>query len=197
MNRPELYDQSVNRVLDAYNAKTLLHGVCKACAVGNILQTHLWANFLNSSIERINENSIETTHSQKLAPPGYMFVSGKTLATRNGEIGFVSKRKLVSLSASPATIQEEINNMKKSIEDIGYSWQEIARIEKAFESSIANTPEGYVYYKTKESSKGQYIGLCAVLNELAIIHEIDVEKVDQNQTRLNTIATEVYELVIA
>lgn len=36
MNRPELYQKTINVLLDAYNNGELSHGVCSCCAVGNI-----------------------------------------------------------------------------------------------------------------------------------------------------------------
>lgn len=36
MNRPELYQKTVDVLLDAYNSRELKHALCTACAVGNI-----------------------------------------------------------------------------------------------------------------------------------------------------------------
>lgn len=37
MNRPEIYQKSVDTLLDAYNNRELMYGVCHACAIGNLL----------------------------------------------------------------------------------------------------------------------------------------------------------------
>lgn len=37
MNRPELFQKSVDTLLDAYNKKDIRHANCSACAVGNLL----------------------------------------------------------------------------------------------------------------------------------------------------------------
>lgn len=42
MNREETYYESVDILLDAYNNRTLRHGDCGACAVGNLLGTRDW-----------------------------------------------------------------------------------------------------------------------------------------------------------
>ncbi len=43
MKNPELYEKTVNLLLDSYTAGKLFHGRCDACALGNILNTGDWA----------------------------------------------------------------------------------------------------------------------------------------------------------
>jgi hypothetical protein len=61
MNREELYYQSVDTLLDAYNSGGLEHGICSACAVGNLcraaskttgLPPDSWSNLFLTAVWR-------------------------------------------------------------------------------------------------------------------------------------------------
>lgn len=67
------------------------------------------------------------------------------------------------------------------IDSTGYTVEELANIEYAFESSIA-----YDFNRLYGTSEGQYIGLCAVMDVLWEIHEVE----DQSLTKLNRVATD-------
>ena len=154
MNRPELFEKSVNTLLDAYNNRTLEHGSCYACAVGNLcnhaakelnFSNHIW-------------NNVFMTHSD--IHRQYFYVKE--------ELGFER--------------QIEYEKALKLISKTGYTAEELAAIEYAFESSIAND---YERYTTRDKVKGQYIGLCAVLEVLKEIHE--KEEITKEQKQLDSI----------
>lgn len=68
---------------------------------------------------------------------------------------------------------------KELIISTGYSVEELAQVEYAFESSIDHN-----YGKLSDTPEGQYIGLCAVMEVLWDIHGIQ----DRSLTNLNAAA---------
>lgn len=154
MNRPELFEKSVNTLLDAYNNRILEHGRCYACAVGNLCSEA--AQNLNVS------NTIWNN----------VFMTG---SNAHKQIFYI-KEKLEDER------QIEYEKALKLISKTGYTVEELAAIEYAFESSIA---DDYERYTTRDKVKGQYIGLCAVLEVLKEIHE--KEEIAEEQKQLDSI----------
>lgn len=48
MNRTELYQKTVDKLLDAYSTGNLEHGNCGKCAVGNICESDKWAHLFST-----------------------------------------------------------------------------------------------------------------------------------------------------
>lgn len=138
MNREQLYQKTVDVLLDAYNKEELEHGRCDYCAVANICK----------------EASVKT---------GMSVDSWSNLFTTStlGQQYFYNKDG----------VQQQRG--LKLIEATGYSVEELAKIEYAFETSIINTKKGYLYWRDVKTKQGQFIGLCAVLDVLKEIHEVE------------------------
>ena len=68
-----------------------------------------------------------------------------------------------------------------------YSQEELMKIEYAFESSIHYSNKGYDYYADEDKKKGQFIGLCAVLDVLKEIHEVKEDAHKESVTKLNNV----------
>lgn len=77
MNRKELYENTVNKLLDAYNNGELISGVCEKCAVGNLCEGNNWVYAIvryrhglglsdNAIVARMEEQSINV-----IAKTGY------------------------------------------------------------------------------------------------------------------------------
>jgi len=159
MNRPNLYQKTVNLLLDAYNNETLKHGNCYACAVGNICRgSYAWGQaFTTSDTGKQHRNYLL---------PGWK----------------ISHKDVVEL-----------------VESTGYTFDELADIEFAFESSVADTkddPTRYYFYTTTKPKLGQYIGLCAVLDKLREIHEVDQASATDSQEKLTSIAKDRFEVIV-
>ncbi len=134
----ETYEWAVNKLLDAYNERKLFHGVCDACAVGNLFEGNLDWNLLIpvTGIELNNLVGIEPVERQR---------------------SFAKKhRGSFKYSLDFIKISEKQKQM-------GISLKELSTIEHTFETSIAKTEEGYDHWIEHEK-EGQYIGLCAVLD---------------------------------
>lgn len=84
---------------------------------------------------------------------------------------------------------DKLKSLQKLFYKKGFTQKELMKIELAFEGSIAKTEQGYYYYADDNIKKGQYIGLCAVLDIMKDMIEepIQQEQIDQNQNNLNII----------
>ena len=172
MNRKELYQKTVDLLLDAYNDGKLEHGLCTRCAVGNICGGREdWA------------------------------------------YDFATISKDVQEKTTVLFLRSELDAL---YEKVGYSMDELAKIEFAFENSIYNTEReskiydkrtvnfgyeeaDYNYYYwayTNNKKKGQFIGLCAVLDVLKEIHEAPIKEVTENKIRLEGIAKNKFAVAI-
>lgn len=135
MKNQELYQRSVDILLDAYNEKRLVHGNDCECAVGNLVRANGGAS-------------------------GGWFCP------------MLNYKEMVYREIPDANVK-----FKEKIEMTGYTINEIVSIEAAFES------KSWV----DEKNRTQYFGLCAVLDVLRKIHEVDTDSHEENQTKLTAI----------
>lgn len=159
MKKPELYQMTVDILVAAYFNDTLIHGSCSACAVGNLaaaakgyevrdlgyeveqsipgLRPLAWIKDGNR-VNPIWQNLFVTPYVEKLF--GKIPRRGKQIVRDK----FLNHERIMG-----------------EIEGTGYSWQQLAMIEKAFEStSLWLKPE-----------KRMFAGLMAVVDMLDKIHE--------------------------
>lgn len=108
MNRPELYQKTVDILYQAYFNDTLMGGVCAACAVGNIVaaNNHLKIDKTGLFFRDKNDNPIYAKWSNV-----FMTISGKQNVYPTLYSGCV----------------------RAEIDSTGYMWHELAKIEFAFE----------------------------------------------------------------
>lgn len=197
MNRKKLYEKTVNILLDAYNGGKLMHGDCTACAVGNICGNNSrWAYLF-----------VTTPTKQYREKPGFI-----RLQSPKGEIIEIKNEELPNYVNSgfsfvfvffdyvnycygvvPASLKyaERKQEGIELIESTGYTMDELAKIEFAFENSIRDSTEGYVHYTDKDPKKGQFIGLTAVLNILAEIHATPEKQNKISQDKLEKVFMQV------
>ena len=76
---------------------------------------------------------------------------------------------------------------KEIIDKTGYSWQELARIEKTFEENTALSWSDYFWCNKSEIMEDQYNGLMAVVDVLCEIEGFDEEVT--NETKKLFVAT--------
>lgn len=104
MNRPELFYKSVNILQKAYYNGTLEHGVCDACAVGNLISGNGYVFddndiFISSWVTKIDKEIRKTVYKSPYILKEYCDITAN-----------------------------------KQISSTGYSLLECAKIENAFES---------------------------------------------------------------
>lgn len=159
MNRIEIYQKSVDVLLDSYNNSTLEHSNCTACACGNLVaaannykyvpKSHSWADL-----------SIEW-ESKRIADWYGLIIEEEDNHVYNKEEGI------------------------RQINSTGYTIEEFIKIEEAFEK---------VDWRLGKKEK-MFDGLKKVLNVLKEIHEVDIEKSEENQEKLEKIYKNKLELV--
>lgn len=154
MNRPDLYHKTVDILFDAYFNDTLKHSSCTKCAVGNIVAANMNLSVVDEYYFKGSDHEGCTqfiTKSGEIFPPYWQ----RVFVTRNG------RDKVVN----------PVNLTGKALEQInatGYPWQELARIEYAFETA----PRG------SNAEDYMFNGLVAVLDVLKQLHEIDDNAAD-------------------
>lgn len=135
------FENSVSVLVNAYMNDTLQHGKCHACAVGNIMRS------VGLPIPD-DECSIEE-FAKSCAVWKWAFCTYV-------EDGYQTIR-------CPG---DDFNTAVEAIEKTGYTWQQLAKVEFAFESA------GY-------SGDRMFNGLMAVVSVLAEIHGIDIETTEK------------------
>ena len=134
MKNKEHFDRTLKILVNAYLNNSLVQGNCHACAVGNMIAA-----------------SLDIKYDQDLKWIGRPVAWSQVFVTLNYKIAQVKRPWAYTGEA-----REQINST-------GYSWQELARMEYAFERA----PRG----KTKEEH--MFNGLMAVVEVLSQIHEMD------------------------
>jgi hypothetical protein len=154
----ELYEKSVDKLLEAYTNDTLIHQECHACAVGNLLDGKTdWAKVFCFNIK---------LGDQECYLPS----------------------------------EKDWNKLCETKREDGYSWNELAAIEEAFETAFLNyvKEEGIMcsdsgdvldldaFDKAKGNKKVMLLGLTAVLDKMASMIEEDVD-VEADKKRLEKV----------
>lgn len=136
------FEHSVNVLVKAYVNDTLQHGNCWACAVGNLICEAKGYHYLNNA-----------WYSQE----------HKTIIGTNWPAFFMTDA--ISKKQSPSVCHNAKIGLQE-IESTGYSTEELARIEFAFETApIGVTLDDYMFN-----------GLMAVVDILADIHHVDLKQ---------------------
>ena len=146
------FEKAYNALYNAFMNDTLAKGICTACAVGNIVADAMGAKVY----KRERESSITFHCSKQNDWWDKMFIT-----TSNGQ-------RITKISQD-----SEVKYLRKLILNLtGYTWRELARIEKTFEEStkINNT---YYWESTPEQiMEDQFNGLMAVMDVLIKLDEV-------------------------
>lgn len=138
------FQNTVDILVKAYLNHTLFHGRCNACAVGNIIAS--------SCDLRVDYNNWTTEDGAMVFPQwDSVFVCD-----------FPTKTKIQSIYKDAYE-----GEAKDQIDSTGYTWRQLAKVEKAFElhsDDHTGLPE----------DEAMFNGLMAVVDVLAEIHNIDL-----------------------
>lgn len=146
MNKPELYHKTVNILVDAYFNDTLIHNNCHACAVGNIVAANRGFKYVPTCDEDLKVIWQQDTDG---------IWSDVFITIANG-----------IQDVYPSLYKREA---KKQIDATGYSYQDLAKIEYAFETA----PKG------ESNDEWMFNGLMGVIDVLDQIHN----NIDTTTTR--------------
>ncbi len=148
MKQKELYEKTVSILVDAYMNDTLQHGNCYACAIGNLVAA-------NCGFPLIPNPDTERVFIEKFIWDGRIAFWGN--------VHSVMFRNVNTPGSNRQTVcpEQYTGRAKEEIDATGYSYQETAAIEKAFENVAFEEDE----------DKYMFNGLMAVINVLDQIHE--------------------------
>lgn len=144
------FQETMSILVDAYLNGTLMHGNCAACVVGNIIAAKLGCKI--------------TTFKNTFGEDFYLW--------RRGGQRFTPLWGLVFITGSDGPVQNPkayMGNCKLQIDASGYSWEDLARIEIAFERTA------YCI----DPDQAMFDGLMSVCDVLAEIHGIDLTEKEQ------------------
>jgi len=158
MIREELYHKTVGILVDAYFKDTLVHGNCKACAVGNIVAANRGIGLYSNG-----KGNIEWEREVCTIGVGWASV-------------FSTDPVFGGQSLRPDNY--DTPTAKEQIDATGYQWQELAKIEYAFESAP----------KATSDEDWMFNGLMAVIEVLDQIHE-NTDPVVQQQSKARFLKT--------
>ena len=145
------FEHTVDVLVKAYMNDTLRHGYCPACAVGNMIANSM-------GIEIVKEDGYGGLCWQGAVPQwDNVFYTG----AHPDEVG-----------AQEMDLDSYQGEAKKQIDSTGYTVDELAQIEKAFESKNPT----YFHESDTEFDRDEWMfrGLMAVVDVLAEIHNVDL-----------------------
>lgn len=140
------FNDSVSILVKAYLNGTLLHGDCRACAVGNMV-----AHKMGIKIT-IEEDDYENCYA-------------------SWDVGEASWYNHVFLGKVDAVISR---NAMRQYKAIGYTAHQVARIEHAFEDAKVRTYGPIPNMVKYNDDEWMFNGLMDVVDVLADIHNIDL-----------------------
>lgn len=152
MKTPERFNRAIKALVDAYFNNELMKGSCSHCAVGNIVAA--------CNPDLIKEHSQHPNWVRSLW--SYVFMTDTSGDQR------VEQRNYRDYA-------------RETIDNTGYSWRELAKVEKAFEK---NTVYGHPEYNNLPNSLisfDQYNGLMAVVDVLCEIEGMDQQTLKETK----------------
>lgn len=147
MKNKELFNRTISILVNAYHNNTLQHGYCSACAVGNLVAAGINTEAKKSGTEFQN---------------GVLAVWDRVfMTTDRGQYFEIDKYE---------------GEAKEQIDSTGYSVEDLAKIEYAFEN--VPMPAHCTLY-TGDDDEWMFSGLMAVVDALMLIHEADNSEIEE------------------
>jgi hypothetical protein len=146
------FEKAYNALYNAFMNNTLAKGTCTACAVGNIV-----ADAMGAKVYKTEWESFITFHCNYSNHWwGKMFVT------------YSDGQSITKISED-----SEVKKLRKNILNLtGYTWRELAKVEKAFEENTEIPFDKYNQYYPEEVMEDQFKGLMAVMDVLIELDEV-------------------------
>lgn len=180
MNRPDLYQKTIDTLVDAYYKDELKHSDCHACAVGNILKEpakEMGVSHAMWTMKFITTNSpARPTLNQRIAPPGYVILPsflGYQCVPTNKSHAYAGISHPYPRIYDKNMLSRNEWEALQLIALSGYSVSELAKIEFAFE----NVSKG------NDEDEHMFNGLMAVVKTLDEIHDNTDEVITKKQVQ--------------
>jgi len=143
------FEKAYNALYNAFMNDTLAKSTCTACAIGNIVADAMGGKITIDEDGWYNCEIDNTWWSD-------MFYTNE-----NGQ-------RITTIKMHP-----EIKNLRKRIYKLtGYKWNELAKVENAFENNTQILYCNYIHYTEEEIMEDQFKGLMAVMDVLIELDEI-------------------------
>lgn len=146
MERPELYQKTVDILVQAYFNDTLTHFICTSCAVGNLIAPALGYSFGNMEL-------MPSGHGAELK--AYCWIRGNEIVEP------MEPAWWRVIHHGIFCVENYHGEAKRQIDATGYTPRELILIEQAFENVPVNA----------DADKWMFNGLMAVVEALDQIHE--------------------------
>jgi hypothetical protein len=140
------FDRAIQALISAFFDGTLIKADCRACAVGNMV-----ASSIGQKLDP--KKLIDIDYKCELRHWAHVFVSKPTYQVLKPEC-YGGKAKML-------------------IDSTNYTWQELAKVEKAFEDNTKINGSMYRRHSKDEIMQDQYNGLMAVVSVLCGIEGIE------------------------
>lgn len=164
------FEKAYNALYNAFMNDTLAKGTCTACAVGNIVADAMGAKVYSQE----DMNSIRFLCSDDNYWWQRMFVTSS-----EGQ-----KIRKISEDSNVKYLRKKILNLT------GYTWRELAKVEKAFEENTKIPFDKYNHYTPEQIMEDQFKGLMAVMDVL-----IELDNIKQGSSYKETFKNKFINLV--
>lgn len=157
----ERFEKAYDALVQAFFKGTLGKGDCSACAVGNIVAA---ANGIDLKINKtygICESS------------GDNYSWGILFATSDGRQECRTSAMVHTTGIFDPSDPNDIKQALSILEPTGYSEEELAQVEYVFETNAQINLSRYRYCNQEEIIQDQYNGLCAVVDVLLRLDNLD------------------------
>lgn len=163
------FEKAYNALYNAFMNDTLAKGTCTACAVGNIVADAMGAKvYSQGDMDSISFHCSNDNHWW-----GEMFVTGS-----DGQ------------SITKISENSKVKQLRKKILNLtGYTWRELAKVEKAFEESTKIQHTHYLECTPEEVMEDQFKGLMAVMDVLIELDEVKEGEKYKNNFRNKFVGT--------
>jgi hypothetical protein len=156
------FDNAIDALVKGFMNGTLVKGTCTACAVGNIVA------------KAVDGKITKTVSVNGLPKPNTILDFSCSVSNAQWGTVFLSGGGRDHQERRPYNYHSEA---REQIDATGYTWEELARVELAFES---NTKISHTWYSSRNVDaciQDQYNGLMAVVDVLCEIEGIvDTQK---------------------
>jgi hypothetical protein len=149
MKTSERFNRAVQALVSSYFNSTLVKGNCSACAVGNIVAAGIEGKVYSKEI-------------------------GNYITYRCDKPNYGWRNVFLTVGDEQGIWPHNYEGIPKEIIDAtGYSWEQLAMVEKTFEVNTKIFFDDYKRYTPEQIDADQYEGLMAVVDVLCQIEGID------------------------
>lgn len=163
------FEKAYNALYNAFMNDTLAKGTCIACAVGNIVADAMGAKVYSqqrdsSIVFRCNNDNF--------------WWNDLFFTTQCGQ-------RIIKISEN-----NKVKQLRKKILNLtGYTWRELAKVEKAFEENTEIPFNEYNFYTPEQIMEDQFKGLMAVMDVLIELDEVKEGEKYKNNFRNKFVVT--------